>query len=208
MRPIKLKVCGMRDSSNILEVASTHPDFMGFIFYEKSQRYVGQNFGIPDDLDAHIQKVGVFVNENVKMILELASKHNLNFAQLHGDEPPEECIELKNNGIKVIKAFSIHENFDFGEVDAFQSCVDYFLFDTKGKARGGNGIAFNWNLLKSYNGDLPFFLSGGIDPENVNLIQKLNRDQLFAIDVNSGIESAPGCKDVSKLNLLIKNCKI
>ncbi len=198
----------MRDSSNILEVASTHPDFMGFIFYEKSPRYVGQNFRIPDDLDVHIQKVGVFVNGKVKKIVKLVSKHHLNFVQLHGDESPEECIELKNNGIKVIKAFSIDKNFDFGEVDAYQSCVDYFLFDTKGKARGGNGITFNWNLLKSYNGDVPFFLSGGIDPENVDLIQKLNHKQLLAIDVNSRIESAPGCKDVSKLNLLIKNCKI
>lgn len=203
--PIKLKVCGMRDNRNVLEVASSRPDFMGFIFYEKSPRYVGLNFKIPDDLDARIQWVGVFVNENVKTIIKLVSKHRLDFVQLHGDESPNECRELKENRIGVIKVFSVDDDFDFGIVNAYQSVVDYFLFDTKGKARGGNGVVFNWNLLKNYEGDVPFFLSGGIDPENVNLIKKLNHKQLFAIDVNSGIEIAPGVKDISKLNLLIKH---
>lgn len=205
MQPIKLKVCGMRDNRNVLEVASSRPDFMGFIFYEKSPRYVGLNFKIPDDLDARIQRVGVFVNENVKIIVKLVSKYHLDFVQLHGDESPKECRELKEKGIGVIKVFSVDDDFDFGIVNAYQSVVDYFLFDTKGKARGGNGVAFNWNLLKNYEGDVPFFLSGGIDPENVNLIKKLNHKQLFAIDVNSGIEIAPGVKDISKLNLLIKH---
>ncbi|MBX2943057.1 MAG: phosphoribosylanthranilate isomerase [Cyclobacteriaceae bacterium] len=207
MQPIKLKVCGMRDSSNIREVASVHPDFMGFIFYQKSPRYVGLNFKIPDNLDVSIQRVGVFVNEKVKTIIELVTKHSLDFVQLHGDESLEECQELKRNGIKTMKVFSIDNAFDFEGVAHYQPYADYVLFDTLGKARGGNGVPFDWHLLKKYKGDVPFLLSGGIDPENISQVKKLNHDQLFAIDVNSGVESAPGVKDLSKLNRLIKNFK-
>ena len=201
----KLKVCGMREETNIHGVASVSPDFMGFIFYKKSPRYVGENFSISDDLDARIHRVGVFVNEDVDAIVDLVSKHHLDFVQLHGDESPAHCKELKEKGIGVIKVFSVDDDFDFTTVNQYQSQVDYFLFDTKGKARGGNGITFNWSWLENYKGTIPFFLSGGIDPENVNEVFSLNHEQLFAIDVNSGIESVPGVKDVSKLNLLIKN---
>lgn len=208
MSSFKLKVCGMREETNIHGVASVSPDFMGFIFYKKSPRYVGENFSISDDLDARIQRVGVFVNEDVDAIVDLVSKHRLDFVQLHGDESPAHCKELKGKGIGVIKVFSVDDDFDFSIVDQYRLDVDYFLFDAKGKSRGGNGIAFNWSWLENYNGTTPFFLSGGIDPDNVSEIFRLNYNQLFAIDVNSGIESAPGSKDVSKLNLLIKNCKV
>jgi phosphoribosylanthranilate isomerase len=208
MSSFKLKVCGMREETNIHGVASVSPDFMGFIFYKKSPRYVGENFSISDDLDARIHRVGVFVNEDVDAIVDLVSKHRLDFVQLHGDESPAHCKELKGKGIGVIKVFSVDDDFDFSIVDQYRLDVDYFLFDAKGKSRGGNGIAFNWSWLENYNGTTPFFLSGGIDPDNVSEIFRLNYNQLFAIDVNSGIESAPGSKDVSKLNLLIKNCKV
>ncbi|MEQ8361315.1 MAG: phosphoribosylanthranilate isomerase [Cyclobacteriaceae bacterium] len=195
----------MRERVNILDVSSAHPDFMGFIFYKNSPRYVGADFSIPDDLDVNIQRIGVFVNEEVGAILDLVLKHRLDFVQLHGDESPAQCKELMEKGIGVIKVFSVDDDFDFTVVDQYQSEVDYFLFDTKGKARGGNGVAFNWSLLENYKGAIPYFLSGGIDPENVNEVIGLKHEQLFAIDVNSGIERAPGSKDVSKLNLLIKN---
>ncbi len=194
----------MRESANIRSVASTRPDFMGFIFYKKSPRYVGENFSMPDDLDDNIQRVGVFVNEDVYAIVDLVSKHRLDFIQLHGDESPGYCKALKEKGIGIIKVFSMGDSFDFATTDQYKSEVDYFLFDTKGKARGGNGVTFNWSLLENYKGTIPFFLSGGIDPENVNEVFSLSHEQLFAIDVNSGIESAPGIKDISKLNLLIK----
>lgn len=204
MRSIKLKICGMRESANIRSVASTRPDFMGFIFYKKSPRYVGENFSMPDDLDDSIQRVGVFVNGELDSVIDLVAKHHLDFVQLHGDESPAYCKELKEKGIGVIKVFSVGDSFDFATTDQYKSEVDYFLFDTKGKARGGNGVTFNWSLLENYKGTIPFFLSGGIDPENVNEVISLSHEQLFAIDVNSGIESAPGIKEISKLNLLIK----
>lgn len=204
MPSFKLKVCGMREGANIRKVASVHPDFMGFIFYDKSPRYVGENFSVPEDLDNSIQRVGVFVNEEVETMIALVSKHHLNFVQLHGDESPAYCKELKGKGIGVIKVFSVDDAFDFTTTAQYISVVDYFLFDTKGKARGGNGVAFNWSLLENYKGTIPFFLSGGIDPENVKEVFDLNHGQLFAIDVNSGIESVPGVKDISKLNLLVK----
>jgi phosphoribosylanthranilate isomerase len=204
MPSFKLKVCGMREGANIRKVASVHPDFMGFIFYDKSPRYVGENFSVPDDLDNSIQRVGVFVNEEIDAIVNLVSKYSLDFVQLHGDEPPMYCAELKEKGIGVIKVFSVDDAFDFTTTAQYQSYVDYFLFDTKGKARGGNGVTFNWSILEKYKGTIPFFLSGGIDPENVKEVFDLNHGQLFAIDVNSGIESAPGVKDISKLNWLVK----
>jgi len=194
----------MREVANILKVASVHPDFMGFIFYDKSPRYVGENFSVPDDFDDDILRVGVFVNEEVDAIVDLVSKHRLDFVQLHGDESPVFCKELKEKGIGVIKVFSVDDGFDFTTTAQYKSVVDYFLFDTKGKARGGNGATFNWSILEKYKGAIPFFLSGGIDPENVKEVFDLNHEQLLAIDVNSGIESARGIKDVSKLNLLVK----
>lgn len=204
MPSFKLKVCGMREGANIGKVASVHPDFMGFIFYDKSPRYVGENFSVPEDLDNSIQRVGVFVNEEVETMIALVSKHHLNFVQLHGDESPAYCKELKEKGIGVIKVFSVDDAFDFTTTAQYQSYVDYFLFDTKGKTRGGNGVAFNWSILEKYKGTIPFFLSGGIDLENVNQVFSLSHEQLFAIDVNSGVESVPGVKDISKLNLLVK----
>ncbi|MFZ1809083.1 MAG: phosphoribosylanthranilate isomerase [Cyclobacteriaceae bacterium] len=198
----------MRDHTNILDVASAAIDFMGFIFYKASLRYVGEGFSIPDGLCPSIKKVGVFVNEEVDVIDDLVIKHQLDFVQLHGDESPAQCQKLKEKGIGVIKVFSVDNDFDFSTTNTYQPHVDYFLFDTKGKSRGGNGIAFNWSVLEKYKGTTPFFLSGGIDPDNVNDVLRLNHEQLFAIDVNSGIESAPGSKDLSKLSLLIKNFKV
>tara|TARA_R100000005_G_C4931301_1_gene160173 strand:- start:228 stop:842 length:615 start_codon:yes stop_codon:yes gene_type:complete len=200
---MKLKVCGMRESTNISELLKLQPDFMGFIFYGKSKRDVA------DGLDAQLlnafpsstKKVGVFVNAALDFVKEKVALFGLNLVQLHGDETPEFCADLKSYGIKVMKVFSVGESFDFDALEAYKPYVDFFLFDTKGKERGGNGELFNWELLNEYDGAVPYFLSGGIDLENIESLSDL-KVQPYAIDVNSKFEIEPGLKDVERLKEL------
>jgi len=195
---VRIKICGMKYPDNMLEVGSLLPDYMGFIFWEKSTRYFD---GIMPDLPKSIQKVGVFVNALPSEILEKIEKYNLQAIQLHGQESVEFCADLKNkigNHIQIIKVFSVNEDFDFDVLEPFEDVCDYFLFDTKGKLPGGNGIAFDWKVLKKYPSAKPFFLSGGIginEMEAVNEILKTNLP-IYAIDVNSKFEIEPGLKNV------------
>ncbi len=202
-KSISLKICGMRDSKNILEVAALQPDYMGFIFYEKSPRYVGSDFSIPTGFPETIKRVGVFVNEQVEIVKAFSLKHQLDYVQLHGHESVAECAELKQSGIGVIKVFSVDADFDFKTTTPLENCVDYFLFDTKGKFYGGNAATFDWGLLNSYNQAVPFFLSGGLNEQNISEIKNLKEMNLHAIDVNSGVELSPGIKDID----LIKKIK-
>jgi phosphoribosylanthranilate isomerase len=198
-KSISLKICGMRDSKNILEVAALRPDYMGFIFYEKSPRYVGGDFAIPTGFPKTIKRVGVFVNEQVEIVKAFSIKHQLDYVQLHGHESVEECIELRQEGIGVIKVFSVDAHFDFKTTIPFENCVDYFLFDTKGKFYGGNAATFDWGLLNSYNQAVPFFLSGGLNEQNILEIKNLQEMNLHAIDVNSGVELLPGIKNTDQI---------
>lgn len=189
----------MRGPINMIEVAALGPDFMGFIFYKGSKRYVGQDFSIPKTFPKNVKRVGVFVNESVENILNKVSKHQLDFVQLHGDESVDVCKELKGK-IKVIKVFRLDESFDFSCTKEFNSHADFFLFDTKGGNFGGTGKSFNWSLLKKYDQQVPFFLSGGLSKENIQSVKELRDLNLYALDVNSQVESSPGIKDVSTLN--------
>lgn len=200
---IKRKVCGMKDKDNILEIALLRPDFMGFIFYVDSPRYVGVDFQIPAELDVAIKRVGVFVNEDETIVESLVNTHGLDFVQLHGDETIAQCERFKKKGIGVIKVFAMDDEFDFFSLAPFESVVDYFLFDTKGKLRGGNNKTFDWKILEKYSGSIPFFLSGGINPNNVDTIAQLKHENLFAIDVNSGVEDSPGVKNKMMLQKLM-----
>lgn len=194
----------MRDAENILQVAALQPSYMGFIFYSKSPRYVGEDFQVPADLPEAIWKVGVFVNEATDQILRQVNRLGLHYVQLHGHEPVEQVKELKEKGIKVIKVFSVDDDFDFSATVPYQESVEYFLFDTKGKYFGGNAQVFNWEVLKQYDQKVPFFLSGGIGPENAENIKALSGMNLHALDVNSGVESKPGLKDLGKIEKLNK----
>lgn len=201
---MKLKVCGMRDSQNIRELLLLNPDYMGFIFYEKSPRNVGE---VLDDVllksfPESVQKVGVFVNASLKFVKEQATKYGLNLVQLHGDESPSYVADLFAVGIRVMKVFSVGDAFDFKQLGQYNPFVEYFLFDTKGKARGGNGEVFNWELLRNYDQKVPFFLSGGIDLDNVDELEKLEGMNIHAIDVNSKFELEPGLKDIEKVEKL------
>jgi len=193
----------MRAAANILEVASLQPDYMGFIFYEKSKRFVGDDFSVPENFPSSIKRVGVFVNEKPAAILNQITKHNLDFVQLHGDETSDDCKTLKSKA-GVIKVFSIGSEFDFDITERFQPYSDFFLFDTQSEGYGGSGNSFDWSLLKKYDQRIPFFLSGGLSPDKARDIKRLEGMNLHAIDVNSGAEVAPGLKEVEKIRA-IKN---
>ena len=201
-RSIALKICGNRD--NITEVASLNPDYMGFIFYEPSPRYVGVGFKMPTDLPKSVKKVGVFVNEEVEVIKRIATDLKLDFVQLHGSEPVADCQTLKRFGVGVIKVFSIDTTFDFDTTMLYEGAADFFLFDTKGKFYGGNAIPFDWNLLAYYHQRVPFFLGGGLSLENIFAVNNLSTMNLHAIDVNSGVEDSPGLKNIVKTKFMLE----
>lgn len=200
---LMVKICGMRDPANILEVAAIKPDYMGFIYYEGSPRFVGHNFQAPA-LDKRIKRVGVFVNQSKEFVLGEVERSKLEAVQLHGNESPDFCFGLKAEGLEVIKAFSIDSDFDFLKTNTFQFAADYFLFDTKGKNYGGTGMTFDWTLLKQYTGSTSFFLSGGLSEQNIAQVLSIQHPALFAIDLNSGVEDAPGFKNIQKINSLAK----
>jgi phosphoribosylanthranilate isomerase len=197
-KPIAIKICGMRDHRNIMEVASLNPQYMGFIFYGKSPRFVGDDLKLPS-LPSSIKKVGVFVNEKIDVIAKRGNKFGFDFVQLHGDETSEQCAELKDLGIKIVKAFALDENFDFRDITPFKKHVEFFLFDTKGKYYGGNAKLFDWALLKKYDQEVPFFLSGGLSAANIEQLGDVANMNLHALDLNSGVEEAPGLKSIDKV---------
>lgn len=211
---MKIKVCGMRESENISELIKLNPDFIGFIFYNKSKRFVADFPQIKFPLT--IKKVGVFVNEDIEIVLEKVNNYQLNVVQLHGNETPEYCYNLKLNNshlecsrkivsesFEIIKAFSIHEHFDFNLTKHYENSCDYFLFDTKGTNYGGNGIKFNWEILQNYKGKVPYLLSGGISKEDSTAILSFQRREesklCIGIDINSGFEIKPGLKNIQDI---------
>lgn len=198
---MKLKICGMKFPENILEVGALLPDYMGFIFWEKSARYFD---GIIPELPKSIKKTGVFVNESAEIIVEKVLRHDLQAVQLHGHESVQFCKELKSkigSKIEIIKVFSVDENFDFEVLKPFETVCDFFLFDTKGKLPGGNGTTFNWEVLKNYPSTKPFFLSGGIGIEELTAVKQILKTNLpiYAIDINSKFEIEPGLKNIKRL---------
>jgi len=197
---MKLKVCGMKYQENIIEVAKLQPDYIGFIFYEKSARFFD---GSIPQIPENIKKVGVFVNASLEQIISKVNTYNLQAVQLHGNESPELCQALHFLDIEIIKVFSVKDNFDFNLLKTYEAVCNYYLFDTKGKLPGGNGYTFNWNVLKNYPSTKPYFLSGGIGLEEVENIKSfLSADTskyCYAIDVNSKFEMEPGLKNIEKL---------
>jgi phosphoribosylanthranilate isomerase len=200
---LRLKVCGMRDAANIAAVGALKPDYMGFIFYRNSKRFVGDDFEIPVMLPSGIKRVGVFVNESTKTICSLATRHGLDFIQLHGGESVLQCEELRDEGLKIIKAFGVEAGTDLENLIPFRNKVDFFLFDAKSKEFGGTGKTFDWDVLARYDQEIPFFLSGGLSLDNVEGVEALRKMNIHGLDVNSGIEISPGLKDISKLRAFI-----
>jgi phosphoribosylanthranilate isomerase len=203
---IRVKVCGMRHPWNVTEIAESKPDFMGFIFFRGSERYVGDDVSF-SVVPPGIKRVGVFVNEEIKKIVELSAGAGFDMVQLHGNESPDACRELRSAGLTVIKAFNVGKEFNFDLPEKYLSVCDYFLFDAKSGIPGGSGMKFDWGRLEGYSLDKPFFLSGGIGPGDEDVIKSMENRALFAVDINSGFEISPGIKDAGKISKFIKTIK-
>lgn len=204
-KELLIKVCGMREQDNILQLLELPIHYMGHIFYKKSARYVGdlENF----DTSKDIKKTGVFVNSSIAEILESVNRLSLKAVQLHGDETAETASALKSEGLEVIKAFGIDEEFDWSQLEPFVEHVDFFLFDSKSPAYGGTGKAFNWQKLKEYPFEKPYFLSGGLSLENLEEAINFEDKRLVGLDLNSKFEIEPGLKDIEKLKLALKTIR-
>jgi phosphoribosylanthranilate isomerase len=204
----------MKYPENIKDVAALQPDYLGFIFYEKSKR----NFdGIIPKISNDIKRIGVFVNETAEVIIEMVLKYQLSAVQLHGDESHVFCYDLKSNfsvtnDVEIIKVFSVDDDFDFKILKIYEDVCDYFLFDTKGKERGGNGITFNWELLKNNSSNKPYFLSGGLSLEEVENLKEFIKSEVskncYSLDVNSKFEIKPGLKNIENLKLFINDLNL
>ena len=206
---LKIKICGMREPDNIIEVAELMPDLMGFIFYPFSPRYANETLypEILARLSPAIRKTGVFVNTDIEMIIRSVSKYSLDIVQLHGNETPDICRLLNERGIPVIKAFNIKDSISFRSCLDFISCTDYFLFDSCTSDHGGSGSKFNWEELNKYDLGHPFFLSGGITPNDITNILAIDNPEFYGIDLNSRFEIKPGKKDPEILKQFISEIR-
>lgn len=195
---MKIKVCGMRDRQNIAELVALPVDYIGFIFYAKSQRFVGNSFSVSDMgiIPPSIKKTGVFVNAPMEYVEEKIDRCKLDCVQLHGAETPEYCQYFKSKGIVTVKAFGVDESFDFTSMDAYTDYCDFFLFDTRTPTHGGTGLKFDWTILNNYKLDKPFFLSGGITVDDIPAIQRLSHLPIHGLDINSKFELHPAMKDI------------
>jgi phosphoribosylanthranilate isomerase len=207
---MKLKICGLNNPDNLLDIVNLEPDFIGFIFYSKSKRYVANNISHEQLMliSKSVKKVGVFVNEDLDVVQRVYDQFNLDYVQLHGEENQDYCEKLHLMHVPLIKAFRISESFNFQTLNAYAPFCSFFLFDTAGVNPGGNGIKFNWKLIDNYDLKVPFFLSGGIGYNDINLISKLSFEMLYAIDINSQFEIKPGIKDVKKAKKFINKINL
>ncbi|TLX77623.1 phosphoribosylanthranilate isomerase [Labilibacter sediminis] len=205
----KIKVCGMRDRANIDAIASLGLDYMGFIFYAKSPRYIGTDYSAENihHLSDTVKKTGVFVNASEQEISKAVTKYELNAVQLHGSESVELCLMVKQMGVEVIKAFQVDEDFEFFTLKPYTEVCDYYLFDTKTKHFGGSGHKFDWKILNNYDNNKPIFLSGGITQNDVEDILKLQHLNIYAVDINSRFEIEPALKDVDMVAGFIQKIK-
>ncbi|WP_312196161.1 phosphoribosylanthranilate isomerase [Epilithonimonas vandammei] len=209
----QVKVCGLTKLNQIKELIDLKVDFLGFIFYEKSPRYVLNHLSLEQISEInHQAKVGVFVNEDLEKIIEISGQADLNFIQLHGNETEEfisklrQKLNLKIGIIKVIRIGNLTENLE-SKILNLKSKIDYLLFDTDSKAFGGTGKTFDWNILNDIEIPIPYFLSGGISLENIHQLSTINL-QPIALDINSKFEIEAGNKDLEKIKEFIKLLKV
>ncbi|MEX0982139.1 MAG: phosphoribosylanthranilate isomerase [Bacteroidales bacterium] len=197
MGNLKIKVCGMTDAENVQAVCKHQPDYIGFIFYQKSVRYVGSE---PDPelfsaVHEGIRKTAVFVNEHYGKMIDISDKYSIEVLQLHGMESPETCRTLRLHGKTVIKVFPGDQLENRRLLSDYTGVADFFLFDTPVISHGGSGRKFDWSILARLRSDVDFFLSGGITGADADMIKAIDLPSLYAVDINSRFETEPGIKD-------------
>ncbi len=211
---MRIKVCGMTSTEQVLQLDEMGVEFAGFIFYPKSPRYVYRFMPRPEIKKIKgkgINKVGVFVNAPIEEVLQTVDDCGLYLVQLHGDETPKYCEKIADY-VTVVKAFRLREEDNvLWKVKDYNDIADMFLFDTEGAGYGGTGRKFDWNVLKGLNIGKPFFLSGGIEANDTDKLKDFSKEpvakDLFSIDVNSKFEISPGIKDMEALSSFIQSVK-
>ena len=206
---MKIKICGLTEVNNISDILFLNPDYIGFIFYPASPRYIEDKLSPGDiiSLKPGAKKTGVFVNSDFYEISGIYWKYYLDSVQLHGEESPELCKQLKASGMEIIKAFRVKEDFDFRSIADYIPFCRYFLFDTYTELKGGSGKKFDWRIINNYDLGHPFFLSGGISPLDAGDISGISHPSLQGVDLNSRFEDSPGIKNIAKLEKFIKQLR-
>ncbi len=204
---LKIKVCGNAQLENFKEVSNLQPDYVGFIFYNKSKRFVESPASVTRIEGCKAKRVGVFVNASADYIKRRAEDFELDIIQLHGDESPEFCQKI-NSVRPLFKAFQINNNFNFNSLNNYKSVCNKFLFDTSSKMYGGSGKKFDWTILDRYNLTKPFLLSGGISVNDADEIKKINHPMLSGLDINSRFEIEPGIKNIETLSTFINKIRL
>lgn len=209
MNDLKIKVCGMRDEANINAIAELPIDYLGFIYYEKSPRFVEKSIDTAILQTKSIQKVGVFVNADLDFVASKVLDESLDVVQLHGKETPQYITHLKAMlpNVSIWKVFLMDENLDFDTLWSYLEKCEMFLFDTKTSQHGGAGIKFDWSILNKYTFNKPFILAGGISESDIEVIKSLKIKYLYGLDLNSKFETAPAMKDVDKLKLFLQKLR-
>jgi phosphoribosylanthranilate isomerase len=197
---MNIKVCGITQLKQLQQLDGLDIDFAGLIFYKESARYMGDKIAGKElkNADFDLKKVGVFVNPEMIDVLDAIDDYGLEVVQLHGEESPEMCEDLSSE-VEVIKAFRISGDEDIDELVApYDAVCDYYLFDTGGlgESIGGTGKQFDWTLLTKAKIEKPFFLSGGIGPDDAAKIKTFRHPDFYAVDINSRFEKEPGIKDM------------
>jgi phosphoribosylanthranilate isomerase len=208
---MNLKVCGLTSKKQLQQLEGLNIAFAGFIFQKDSPRYAGDKLADEDltGMDLDIKKVGVFVDEEYEDIMEMVEKFELDMVQLHGNETPALCKELSED-TEVIKVFKIDDTVESIDklVAPYDDVCDYYLFDTASKeVAGGTGKKFDWKKLKDSKIEKPFFLSGGISPDDAVLVKSFKHPDFFGVDVNSLFEKEPGVKDMALVLKFVKDLK-
>jgi len=199
---MKVKVCGIKDQSNLDGLLEVGVDMIGFNFYQPSKRYLSAESNLSlAAIEDKPARVGVFVNAELSYLEGKKKYYNLDYLQLHGDEDTSYLAKAKKLA-PVIKVFRINETFDFETTKAFED-ADLFLFDTYTKAYGGSGLRFDWSKLDDYKGNIPFLLAGGISPSDARRLKEINHPQLYGVDINSGFEIEPGLKDLDQVRAFV-----
>ena len=194
----------MRAPENIRAIEMADPDMMGFICWEKSSRYVGN---VPTYLPSCL-RVGVFVNPRLEYVKKMAHELRLDCIQLHGTESPEFCIKVMIEiGLPIIKAISVKTTKDIDKWEEYEYIVNMLLFDTKCKSAGGSGEQFDWDILNHYKGNIPFFLAGGIGPEDAERLRAWHHPMCIGFDINSRFEDAPAMKNVEAVTQFIRKIR-
>jgi phosphoribosylanthranilate isomerase len=211
-----IKVCGMKEPDNIRQLVELTPDYIGFIFYPHSKRFVADlDVDAMTSISPTIKKTGVFVDETMDAMADEVIQYDLDAVQLHGEESGEFCRSFRKflhnmqteKHVEIIKAFGLSETFDFDALAEYEDFVDYYLFDTATAERGGSGLTFDWSLLEKYQGKKPYFLSGGLSLDNIHAISEIKDVRLHGVDLNSRFEVGPGVKDINKLKVAFERIR-